>query len=175
MDVPISDRRGNTYILKPSPLTPLSAMRAADLFYECDFPTGTLNVVHGDKDAVDALITHKDVRAVSFVGSSKVARHIQQLAVEHHKRVQALGGAKNHLIVMPDGVSETTRDAIMSSAFGGAGERCLAGSAARPSVPPATTSCQCCATPATGLRLGLRWMSALAWGQSSALRQGRGS
>ena len=125
---PLAIAAGNTFVLKPSPLTPLSAMRAADLFYQCDFPTGTLNVVHGDKDAVDALITHKDVRAVSFVGSSKVARHVQQLAVEHHKRVQALGGAKNHLVVMPDGVSETTRDAIMSSAFGGAGERCLAGS-----------------------------------------------
>lgn len=125
---PLAIAAGNTFVLKPSPLTPLAAMRAADLFYECDFPAGTLNVVHGDKDAVEALITHKDVRAVSFVGSSKVARHVQQLAVEHHKRVQALGGAKNHLVVMPDGVSEPTRDAIMSSAFGGAGERCLAGS-----------------------------------------------
>jgi len=125
---PIAIAAGNTFVLKPSPLTPLSALRIAELFYECDFPPGALNVVHGDKDAVEALISHADVRAVSFVGSSNVARHVQALAVEHHKRVQALGGAKNHLIVMPDGVSEATRDAIMSSAFGGAGERCLAGS-----------------------------------------------
>lgn len=125
---PIAIAAGNTFVLKPSPLTPLSAVRAAELFYECGFPAGVLNVVHGEKDSVEALISHELVRAVSFVGSTKVARHIQHLATEHHKRVQALGGAKNHLIVMPDGLSDATRDAIMSSAFGGAGERCLAGS-----------------------------------------------
>ncbi|HLW38265.1 MAG TPA: CoA-acylating methylmalonate-semialdehyde dehydrogenase, partial [Candidatus Eremiobacteraceae bacterium] len=125
---PLAIAAGNTFVLKPSPLTPLSAVRAAELFYECDFPTGVLNVVHGEKDAVEGLISHKDVRAVSFVGSSKVARHVQTLAVEHHKRVQALGGAKNHLVIMPDAVNGSTCDAIMSSAFGGAGERCLAGS-----------------------------------------------
>lgn len=125
---PIAIAAGNTFVLKPSPLTPLSAVRVAELFYECGFPAGVLNVVHGDKEAVEALIGHELVRAVSFVGSTKVARQIHKLATEHHKRVQALGGAKNHLIVMPDGVSEATRDAIMSSAFGGAGERCLAGS-----------------------------------------------
>jgi len=125
---PLAIAAGNTFVLKPSPLTPLSAMLAAELFYECDFPAGVLNVVHGDQTAAEALIAHPDVRAVSFVGSSKVARRVQSLAVEHKKRIQALGGAKNHLIVMPDGVDEAARDAIMSSAFGGAGERCLAGS-----------------------------------------------
>jgi len=125
---PIAIAAGNTFVLKPSPLTPLSAMRAAELFYECGFPAGVLNVVHGNKEAVHALIAHRHTRAVSFVGSTKVARQVQTLAVEHHKRAQALGGAKNHLIVMPDAVNESTRDAIMSSAFGGAGERCLAGS-----------------------------------------------
>jgi malonate-semialdehyde dehydrogenase (acetylating) / methylmalonate-semialdehyde dehydrogenase len=125
---PLAIAAGNTFVLKPSPLTPLTAMHIVELFYECGFPAGVLNVVHGEREAVEGLITHPNVRAVSFVGSTKVARQIQQLAVTHHKRVQALGGAKNHLIVMPDGVSEATRDAIMSSAFGGAGERCLAGS-----------------------------------------------
>lgn len=125
---PLAIAAGNTFVLKPSPLTPLTAMRCAELLYECDFPAGVLNVVHGEKEAGEALIVHPDVRAVSFVGSSKVARAVQRLGVEHHKRVQALGGAKNHLIVMPDGVNNMTRDAIMSSAFGGAGERCLAGS-----------------------------------------------
>jgi malonate-semialdehyde dehydrogenase (acetylating)/methylmalonate-semialdehyde dehydrogenase len=125
---PIAIAAGNTFVLKPSPLTPLSAIRAAELFYECSFPEGVLNIVHGEKDAVEALVSHPSVKAVSFVGSSKVARHVQRLAVEHHKRVQALGGAKNHLIVMPDAVNGATLDAVMSSAFGGAGERCLAGS-----------------------------------------------
>jgi len=125
---PLAIAAGNTFVLKPSPLTPLSAMRLAELFYECGFPAGVLNVVHGERDAVEALITHPAVRAVSFVGSSAVARHVQALAVKHHKRVQALGGAKNHLIVMADGVNDATRDAVMSSAFGGAGQRCLAGS-----------------------------------------------
>jgi malonate-semialdehyde dehydrogenase (acetylating)/methylmalonate-semialdehyde dehydrogenase len=125
---PIAIAAGNTFVLKPSPLTPLSAIRAAELFYECDFPPGVLNIVHGEKDVVEHLIASPQVQAVSFVGSSKVARSVQRLAVEHHKRVQALGGAKNHLIVMPDAVNDATKDAIMSSAFGGAGERCLAGS-----------------------------------------------
>ncbi|MDQ6780280.1 MAG: aldehyde dehydrogenase family protein, partial [Candidatus Eremiobacteraeota bacterium] len=125
---PLAIAAGNTFVLKPSPLTPLTAMRCAELFYDCDFPAGVLNVVHGEKEAVEMLLVHPDVRAVSFVGSSKVARAVQRLAVEQRKRVQALGGAKNHLIVMPDGLNDMTRDAIMSSAFGGAGERCLAGS-----------------------------------------------
>jgi malonate-semialdehyde dehydrogenase (acetylating) / methylmalonate-semialdehyde dehydrogenase len=125
---PLAIAAGNTFVLKPSPLTPLAANRAAELFYECDFPTGVLNVVHGEKDAVEALIASPDVAAVSFVGSSKVARHVQRTGVEHRKRVQALGGAKNHLVVMPDAVDEKTLDAVMGSAFGGAGERCLAGS-----------------------------------------------
>ncbi len=125
---PIAIAAGNTFVLKPSPLTPLSAIRATELFYECNFPAGVLNVVHGEKDTVEALLSHRGVRAVSFVGSSSVARHVQRMAVEQHKRVQALGGAKNHLVVMPDGVNTLTLDAVMSSAFGGAGERCLAGS-----------------------------------------------
>ncbi len=125
---PIAIAAGNTFVLKPSPLTPLTAVKIAESFYECGFPAGVLNIVHGDADAVEALVSHEHVSAVSFVGSTNVARKIQKLAVEHHKRVQALGGAKNHLIVMPDAVNAATRDAIMSSAFGGAGERCLAGS-----------------------------------------------
>ena len=125
---PIAIAAGNTFVLKPSQLTPLTAVRMAELWDECDFPEGVFNLVHGEKAAVEDLIRHPLTRAVSFVGSSPVAQHVQSLAVQHRKRVQALGGAKNFLIVMPDGVNDASVGNIMSSAFGGAGERCLAGS-----------------------------------------------
>ncbi|HTX02886.1 MAG TPA: CoA-acylating methylmalonate-semialdehyde dehydrogenase [Candidatus Acidoferrales bacterium] len=125
---PIAIAAGNTFILKPSPQTPLSAERLLYFFNQCGFPEGVLQVVHGDADVVEALIGHELTAAVSFVGSSAIARRVQALAVEHHKRVTALGGAKNFLIVMPDGVNEATLDGILGSAFGAAGERCLAGS-----------------------------------------------
>jgi len=125
---PIAVAAGNTFVLKPSQLTPLTAVRIAELFSQCDFPDGVFNLVHGERETVEALICHPDTRAVSFVGSSGVAKSVQAMAIAHRKRVQALGGAKNFLVVMPDGVNETTVAGIMSSAFGGAGERCLAGS-----------------------------------------------
>ena len=125
---PIAIAAGNSFIVKPSPQTPLSAERLFELFSECGFPANVLQVVHGERDTVEALIAHELTKAVSFVGSSPVARQVQKFAVEHHKRVTALGGAKNFLIVMPDGVNDATVDAIMGSAFGAAGERCLAGS-----------------------------------------------
>jgi malonate-semialdehyde dehydrogenase (acetylating)/methylmalonate-semialdehyde dehydrogenase len=125
---PIAIAAGNAFILKPSPQTPLSSQRLFELFTECEFPPNILQVAHGEREVVEALIAHDLTKAVSFVGSSAVARQIQKLAVEHHKRVTALGGAKNHLIVMPDGVTDATVDGIMGSAFGSAGERCLAGS-----------------------------------------------
>ena len=125
---PIAIAAGNTFILKPSPQTPLSAERLLQLFNACGFPENVLQVVHGDAEVVEALITHEQTAAVSFVGSSAIARRVQTLAVEHHKRVTALGGAKNFLIVMPDGVNDATLDGILGSAFGAAGERCLAGS-----------------------------------------------
>ena len=125
---PIAIAAGNTFILKPSPQTPLSAERLVQLFNQCGFPEGVLQIVHGDANVVESLIKHELTAAVSFVGSTAIARRVQSLAVEHHKRVTALGGAKNFLIVMPDGVNEATLDGILGSAFGAAGERCLAGS-----------------------------------------------
>src|SRR5262252_7091965 len=121
---------GNTFVLKPSERTPLGAVRLAELFLESGFPEGVLNLVHGAREAVEALLAHPDVRAISFVGSEPVARHVYQVAAANGKRVQALGGAKNHIVVMPDADLELAVPAILGSAFGNAGERCLAGSVA---------------------------------------------
>jgi malonate-semialdehyde dehydrogenase (acetylating)/methylmalonate-semialdehyde dehydrogenase len=127
---PLAVVAGNTFILKPSERTPLGGVRLAEIFLEAGFPEGVLNVVHGAREAVDALLAHPDVRAISFVGSEPVARHIYQTAAAHGKRVQALGGAKNHMVVMPDADMDLAVPAILNSAFGNAGERCLAGSVA---------------------------------------------
>jgi malonate-semialdehyde dehydrogenase (acetylating)/methylmalonate-semialdehyde dehydrogenase len=121
---------GNTFVVKPSQRTPLSAVRLAELLAEAGLPDGVMNVVHGAKDAVDRLLTHPDVAAVSSVGSAGVARYIYATAASNGKRVQALGGAKNHLVVMEDAELDGTATAIVSSAFGNAGQRCLAGSVA---------------------------------------------
>jgi malonate-semialdehyde dehydrogenase (acetylating) / methylmalonate-semialdehyde dehydrogenase len=119
---------GNTFILKPSEKVPMTPTRTAELLEEAGVPPGVFNLIHGDKLAVDALLAHELVRAISFVGSTPVAKYIYQTAASYGKRVQALGGAKNHLIVMADANMEKTVEAILSSAFGAAGERCLAGS-----------------------------------------------
>jgi malonate-semialdehyde dehydrogenase (acetylating)/methylmalonate-semialdehyde dehydrogenase len=119
---------GNSFILKPSEKVPMSPTRTAELLQEAGLPAGVYNLIHGDKVAVDALLNHPQVRAVSFVGSTPVAKYIYSTAAANGKRVQALGGAKNHLIVMPDAQMDKTVDAIIGSAFGAAGERCLAGS-----------------------------------------------
>ncbi|HYR50105.1 MAG TPA: CoA-acylating methylmalonate-semialdehyde dehydrogenase [Candidatus Eisenbacteria bacterium] len=127
---PLAIVAGNTFVLKPSERTPLGGQRLAEIFLEAGFPEGVLNVVHGAREAVDALLNHPHVNAISFVGSAPVARHVYQTAAATGKRVQALGGAKNHIIVMPDADPEVTVLAILNSAFGNAGERCLAGSVA---------------------------------------------
>src|SRR6202049_4292667 len=127
---PLAVVAGNTFVLKPSERTPLGAQRLAEIFLEAGFPEGVLNVVHGAREAVDALLRHPGVQAISFVGSAPVARHVYQTAAANGKRVQALGGAKNHIVVMPDADPEITVPAILNSAFGNAGERCLAGSVA---------------------------------------------
>jgi malonate-semialdehyde dehydrogenase (acetylating)/methylmalonate-semialdehyde dehydrogenase len=119
---------GNTFILKPSEKVPLTATRAVEMLDDAGLPAGVLNLVHGGKQAVDALLRHPLVKAVSFVGSTPVARYIYTTAAAAGKRVQALGGAKNHLVVMPDADMPKTVEAIIGSAFGAAGERCLAGS-----------------------------------------------
>ena len=119
---------GNTFVLKPSEKVPLTPSRAIELLHDSGLPAGVLNLIHGGKEAVEALLHHPLVRGVSFVGSTPVARSIYAAAAAEGKRVQALGGAKNHLVVMPDADMPKTVEAIISSAFGAAGERCLAGS-----------------------------------------------
>jgi len=127
---PLAVVTGNTFVLKPSERTPLGAARLAELFLEAGFPPGVLNIVHGAKSTAEALISHPGIQAVSFVGSEAAARHVYEVAASHHKRVQALGGAKNHMVVTDDADLERVVPAVLSSAFGNAGERCLAGSVA---------------------------------------------
>ena len=123
---PISLACGNTFVLKPSEKVPSCSLRMAELLKEAGLPDGVFNVVPGDKEAVDTLLTHPDVRAISFVGSTPIAKYIYETAAHHGKRVQALGGAKNHAIVLPDAELDFTADAIMGAAYGSAGERCMA-------------------------------------------------
>ncbi len=123
---PLSIACGNTFILKPSDKVPRSAVRLVELANEAGLPPGVLNLVHGAKDTVDCLLTDPRVKAVSFVGSSAVAKYIYQTAAANGKRVQALGGAKNHSVVLPDNELKSTVAAVMGSSFGCAGERCLA-------------------------------------------------
>ena len=117
---------GNTYVLKPSEKDPSAPMFLAELFHEAGFPDGVLNVVHGDKVAVDRLLEHPDVKAASFVGSTPIARYVYETGTANGKRVQALGGAKNHMLVLPDADIEMAADAAVSAAYGSAGERCMA-------------------------------------------------
>src|SRR6266542_56950 len=127
---PLAVAAGNTFVLKPSERTPLGGALLAELFLEAGFPPGVLNIVHGAGETVEALLAHPGVNAISFVGSAPVARHVYTTAAAQGKRVQALGGAKNHIVVMPDADPELAVPAILNSAFGNAGERCLAGSVA---------------------------------------------
>ena len=125
---PIAIAAGNTYILKPSQRTPLSAMRAAELFEQAGLPPGVFNVVHGAAEAVNAICDHPLIRAVSFVGSAPVAKHVYARSAAAGKRVQALAGAKNHIVVMPDADLDLAVPGLFSSAFSNAGQRCLAAS-----------------------------------------------
>jgi malonate-semialdehyde dehydrogenase (acetylating)/methylmalonate-semialdehyde dehydrogenase len=119
---------GNAFVLKPSEKVPLTPTRACELLADAGLQPGVMTLLHGGREVVDALLRHPLVRAVSFVGSTPIAKYIYATAAAEGKRVQALGGAKNHMVVMPDANMEKSADAIMSSAFGAAGERCLAGS-----------------------------------------------
>jgi malonate-semialdehyde dehydrogenase (acetylating)/methylmalonate-semialdehyde dehydrogenase len=123
---PIALACGNTFVLKPSEKDPSASLLLAELLAEAGLPDGAFNVVHGAKDAVDALLAHSGVRAVSFVGSTPVARYIYQAGTAAGKRVQALGGAKNHMVVLPDADLDLAADAAVSAGFGSAGERCMA-------------------------------------------------
>src|SRR5712672_1579075 len=126
---PIALACGNTFILKPSERDPTLSLRMAELLTEAGLPDGVFNVVHGDKEAVDAILHHPDIKAVSFVGSTPIAKYIYATAAAQGKRVQALGGAKNHAVVLPDADLDFTVDALMGAAYGSAGERCMAISA----------------------------------------------
>ena len=117
---------GNTFILKPSEQDPMTSNKLAELFLEAGAPKGLRQVIHGDKKQVDLLIKHPDIKAISFVGSVPVGQYIYKTGTEHLKRVQALAGAKNHMVIMPDADINKTTDAIIGSAFGSAGERCMA-------------------------------------------------
>jgi malonate-semialdehyde dehydrogenase (acetylating)/methylmalonate-semialdehyde dehydrogenase len=117
---------GNTVLLKPSEKDPSPAVFIAEVFAEAGLPAGVLNVIQGDKEAVDTLLEHRDVKAVSFVGSTPIAQSIYKRAADHGKRVQALGGAKNHMVVLPDADLNMAADAAISAAYGSAGERCMA-------------------------------------------------
>ncbi|MBO9477150.1 CoA-acylating methylmalonate-semialdehyde dehydrogenase [Shimia sp. R11_0] len=123
---PVAIAAGNTFVLKPSPTDPTPSLLYAELMKEAGFPDGVFNVVQGDKVAVDALLEHEDVKAISFVGSTPIANYIYEVGARHGKRVQALGGAKNHMLVMPDADLDKAVDALMGAAYGSAGERCMA-------------------------------------------------
>jgi malonate-semialdehyde dehydrogenase (acetylating)/methylmalonate-semialdehyde dehydrogenase len=127
---PIAIACGNTFVLKPSEKDPTAANMLAELMKEAGCPEGVFNVVHGDKVAVNAILEHPDVAAISFVGSTPIAEYIYQTGSANGKRVQALGGAKNHAVVMPDADLEMATDALIGAAFGSAGERCMAVSVA---------------------------------------------
>ncbi len=129
---PVAVACGNTFILKPSERDPSAVMLAWELFQEAGFPDGVLNVVHGDKAAVDAILDHPGIAAVSFVGSTPIAHYVYSRGTAAGKRVQALGGAKNHMIVMPDADMDQAVDALMGAGYGSAGERCMAISVAVP-------------------------------------------
>ncbi len=123
---PVAIACGNAFILKPSERDPSASMLIAELWREAGLPDGVFTVLHGDKEAVDGLIAHPDVRALSFVGSTPIARYVYETGAAHGKRVQALGGAKNHMVVLPDADIEVAADAAVSAGYGSAGERCMA-------------------------------------------------
>ena len=123
---PIAIACGNTFILNPSERDPSCPIRLAELLEEAGAPPGVLNVVNGDKEAVNAILDHPDISAVSFVGSTPVAQHVYSRGALSGKRVQALGGAKNHMVIMPDADLDQAADALMGAAYGSAGERCMA-------------------------------------------------
>ena len=127
---PMAIACGNTFILKPSEKDPSCSIKLAELFSEAGLPDGVLNVVNGDKEVVDAILTNKKIQAVSFVGSTPIAKYIYENAAKNEKRVQALGGAKNHCVVMPDCDLDQAVNGLMGAAYGSAGERCMAQSVA---------------------------------------------
>ncbi len=151
---PIAIAAGNTVVLKPSEKDPSAAMFIADLWKQAGLPDGVFNVVHGDKEAVDALLTHPDIASVSFVGSTPIAQYVYETGTAHGKRVQALGGAKNHMLVLPDADLELTADSAVNAGFGSAGERCMAISVVVAVEPVADDLIKAVQTRMAGLRTG---------------------
>lgn len=123
---PMAVACGNTFVLKPSEQDPMTPNRLVELFYECGFPKDLVQIVHGGKDQVDALITHADTRAISFVGSVPVGQHVYRLGTQHLKRVQCMAGAKNHMVIMPDADKGQAINALVGASVGAAGQRCMA-------------------------------------------------
>jgi malonate-semialdehyde dehydrogenase (acetylating)/methylmalonate-semialdehyde dehydrogenase len=152
--LPFAVVTGNTFILKPSEQVPLSQRRMFELLDQCDLPPGVINLVNGGKDVVNAICDHPGIRAVSFVGSTPVARHVYQRATHAGKRVQALGGAKNFIVVMPDADLDRSMSAITESFYGCAGERCLAGSVLVPVGPVYEEARERLVESARALRVG---------------------
>jgi malonate-semialdehyde dehydrogenase (acetylating)/methylmalonate-semialdehyde dehydrogenase len=151
---PVAIACGNTFVLKPSERDPSASMLVAELWAEAGLPDGVFNVVHGDKVAVDALLDHPEVAAVSFVGSTPIARHIHARGTENGKRVQALGGAKNHAVVLPDADLDFASDHLVAAAFGSAGERCMAISATVAVGPVADALVEAVRVKAEAIRVG---------------------
>ena len=127
---PVALACGNTFVLKPSEKVPLTAIRIVELLQQAGLPKGVLNIIHGGRECVDALLTHPKVKAISFVGSTPIARHIFEVGTKHGKRVQSNGGAKNYIFIMPDADVENSTRGLIEAAYGCAGERCMAGSTA---------------------------------------------
>ena len=152
--MPMAIAAGNCFILKPSERDPSASLMLADLLVQAGLPAGVLQVVQGDKEVVDAILHHPDIQAVSFVGSTPVARYIQQAGIAAGKRVQALGGAKNHAVIMPDCDLDKTADALMGAAYGSAGERCMAISVAVAVGPVADRLVETLAPRVRALRVG---------------------
>ncbi len=173
---PIAIACGNTFVLKPSERDPSLSLRMAELAHEAGLPDGVLNVVHGDKEAVDAILEHPDIKAVSFVGSTPVARAIYQAGTARGKRVQALGGAKNHAVVLPDADLDFAADALIGAAYGSAGERCMAVSVAvavGEAGDPLRDQARRARAP--GRRRPGRSRCVRKWGRSSPARRASGS
>ncbi len=151
---PIAIAAGNTVIVKPSEKDPSAIMLIAELWQEAGLPDGVFNVVHGDKVAVDALLTHPDVASISFVGSTPIAQYVYETGTSHGKRVQALGGAKNHMLVLPDADLDLTADSAVNAGFGSAGERCMAISVVVAVEPVADALVAAISERMAGLRIG---------------------
>jgi malonate-semialdehyde dehydrogenase (acetylating)/methylmalonate-semialdehyde dehydrogenase len=152
--VPVAIAAGNAVVLKPSEKDPSASLLIAECWAEAGLPAGVFSVVHGDKEAVDALLEHGDIKAVSFVGSTPVARYVYETATRHGKRVQALGGAKNHMVVLPDADLDAAADAAVNAGFGSAGERCMAISVVVAVEPVADRLVPMIAKRMAGLRTG---------------------